>query len=66
MDKRTTLDGLESEDDAEPSHGFLAATGSGSVDTSKAPNLKQALEAQGITINQTLWDLYMNLRSYRL
>ena len=33
-------------------------TGSGSVDTSKAPNLKQALEAQGITINQTLWDLY--------
>jgi hypothetical protein len=23
MDERATLDGLESEDDAEPSHGFL-------------------------------------------
>ena len=37
---------------------MYGGTGSGSVDTSKAPNLKQALEAQGITINQTLWDLY--------
>ena len=37
---------------------MYGGTGSGSVDTSKAPNLKDALEAQGITINQTLWDLY--------
>lgn len=34
---------------------MYGGTGSGSVDTSKAPNLKDALEAQGITINQTLW-----------
>ena len=37
---------------------MYGGTGSGSVDTSKAPNLKQALEAQGIQVNQTLWDLY--------
>ena len=37
---------------------MYGGTGSGSVDTSKAPSLKDALEAQGITINQTLWDLY--------
>ena len=37
---------------------MYGGTGSGSVDTSKAPTLKDALEAQGITINQTLWDLY--------
>ena len=37
---------------------MYGGTGSGSVDTSKAPNFKQALEDQGIQINSTLWDLY--------
>ena len=37
---------------------MYGGTGSGSVDTSKAPSLKDALEAQGIVVNQTLWDLY--------
>lgn len=33
-------------------------SGSGSVDTSMAPNLKQAFEDAGFTVNQTLWDFY--------
>ena len=33
-------------------------TGSGSVDTSSAPTLKEALENVGIVVNETLWDLY--------
>ncbi len=33
-------------------------TGAGSIDTSKAPNLKGALEAAGFEVNQTLWDFY--------
>ena len=33
-------------------------TGSGSVDTSQAPSLKDALTQEGIEINQTLWDWY--------
>ena len=37
---------------------MYGGTGSGSVDTSKAPNFKQALESQGITVNETLWNLY--------
>jgi len=37
---------------------MYGGTGSGAVDTSSAPTLKDALEAQGITINQTLWDWY--------
>ncbi|MGN0707884.1 MAG: glycoside hydrolase family 3 N-terminal domain-containing protein [Faecalibacterium sp.] len=37
---------------------MYGGTGSGSVDTSKAPSFKDALEAQGIVVNQTLWDLY--------
>ena len=37
---------------------MYGGTGSGSVDTSKAPNFKQALEDQGIQVNSTLWDLY--------
>lgn len=41
---------------------MYGGTGSGSVDTSKAPNLKEALEAQGIQVNQTLWDLYKSDR----
>lgn len=32
--------------------------GSGSVDTSKAPNMKDAFEKAGFTVNQTLWDFY--------
>ena len=37
---------------------MYGGTGSGSVDTSKAPSFKQALESQGITVNETLWNLY--------
>ena len=37
---------------------MYGGTGSGSVDTSKAPTFKQALENQGITVNETLWNLY--------
>ena len=37
---------------------MYGGTGSGSVDTSKAPNLKQALESQGLNVNETLWNLY--------
>lgn len=32
--------------------------GSGSVDASKAPTLKAALEKYGFTVNPTLWDFY--------
>lgn len=32
--------------------------GSGSVDTTLAPNLKEAMEAAGFTVNETLWDFY--------
>ena len=32
--------------------------GSGSVDTSKAPTLKQGLEKYGFTVNPTLWEFY--------
>ena len=37
---------------------MYGGTGSGAVDTSSAPTLKDALEAQGIEVNQTLWDWY--------
>ena len=37
---------------------MYGGTGSGAVDTSSAPTLKDALEAQGIQVNQTLWDWY--------
>lgn len=33
-------------------------TGSGSVDTSKAANLKDALTEEGFEVNPTLWDFY--------
>ena len=33
-------------------------TGSGSVDTDEAVNLKDALEAAGFEVNQTMWDFY--------
>ena len=33
-------------------------SGSGSVDSSKAPTLKAALERNGFEVNQTLWDFY--------
>ncbi len=33
-------------------------TGSGNVDAESAHTLKQALEADGVTVNQTLWDFY--------
>ncbi len=37
---------------------LYGGTGSGAVDTSSAPNLKDALTQYGIEINQTLWDWY--------
>ncbi len=33
-------------------------TGSGNVDTSTAPTLKDGLERAGLTVNETLWDFY--------
>ncbi|MBR0280368.1 MAG: glycoside hydrolase family 3 C-terminal domain-containing protein, partial [Oscillibacter sp.] len=39
---------------------MYGGTGSGSVDTSAAPTLKDALNAEGIEINQTLWDWYVS------
>lgn len=33
-------------------------SGSGSVDTSKAPTLKDSMEAAGFEVNETLWDFY--------
>ncbi len=33
-------------------------TGSGNVDTSTAPNLKDGLESAGLEVNETLWDFY--------
>ena len=33
-------------------------SGSGSIDSSKAPTLKDALERNNLTVNQTLWDFY--------
>ena len=33
-------------------------TGSGNVDSSKCDNLKVALEKEGFSVNQTLWDFY--------
>ena len=37
---------------------MYGGTGSGSVDTSAAPTLKDALTAEGISINETLWNWY--------
>ena len=37
---------------------IYGGTGSGSVDTSTAPKLKDALESAGLTVNPTLWDFY--------
>ena len=37
---------------------MYGGTGSGAVDTSAAPTMKDALEAQGIEVNPTLWDWY--------
>ena len=39
---------------------MYGGTGSGSVDTSAAPSLKDALTDQGIEINQKLWDWYVS------
>ena len=36
----------------------LGGTGSGSVDTDKALNFKEALEDEGFEVNSTLWDFY--------
>ena len=33
-------------------------SGSGSIDSSKAPTLKDALERENLSVNQTLWDFY--------
>ena len=37
---------------------IYGGTGSGSVNTSTAPNLKKALEASGAEVNPTLWSFY--------
>lgn len=37
---------------------IYGGTGSGSVDTSTAPTLKDALESEGLQVNPTLWDFY--------
>ncbi|WP_455501245.1 glycoside hydrolase family 3 C-terminal domain-containing protein [Gemmiger sp.] len=34
-------------------------TGSADIDTSKSPTLKEALEADGLEVNPTLWDFYL-------
>ena len=34
-------------------------TGSADIDTSNAPTLKEALEAEGFAVNPTLWDFYL-------
>ena len=39
---------------------MYGGTGSGSVDTSQAPSLKDALTQEGIEINQGLWDWYVS------
>ncbi|MBR3367053.1 MAG: glycoside hydrolase family 3 C-terminal domain-containing protein [Lachnospiraceae bacterium] len=39
---------------------MYGGTGSGSVDTSAAPSLKDALTQEGIQINQGLWDWYVS------
>ena len=37
---------------------IYSGSGSGSMDTSKMKNLKEALEADGFSVNGTLWDFY--------
>lgn len=39
---------------------MYGGTGSGSVDTSQAPTLKDALTGQGVEVNQSLWDWYVS------
>lgn len=39
-------------------HLVYGGAGAGSVDTSTAPTLRQALEAAGFSVNPTLWDFY--------
>ena len=45
---------------------LYGGTGSGSVDTSSAPTLKDALTEYGIQINQTLWDWYSGNKYARI
>lgn len=35
-------------------------SGSGSVNTDQAPTLKSAFESEGYTVNETLWNFYLN------
>lgn len=37
---------------------IYGGTGSGSIDTSTVPTLKEAFESVGYTVNSTLWDFY--------
>lgn len=39
-------------------HFIYGGTGSGGMDSSNAQNLKDALEADGFSVNPTLWDFY--------
>lgn len=53
---------------AADSNGFLyGGGGSGAIDTKNTPNLKEAFEANGYTVNPTLWDFYHsgNGKNYR-
>ncbi len=46
---------------------MYGGAGSGSVDTSKMPSLKDSMEAVGLTVNSTLWNFYTSGagRNYR-
>ena len=39
-------------------HFIYSGSGSGSMDASKMKNLKEALEADGFSVNETLWNFY--------
>lgn len=41
-----------------------AGTGSGSIDTSMVPSLKEAMESAGFSVNDTLWDFYASQSGY--
>ncbi len=53
-DRNVTLFGVTSTD---PVYG---GTGSGAVNTSTAPSFKTAMEESGFTINDAVWDYYLN------
>lgn len=44
-------------------HIVYGGSGSGGIDTSKAPTLKEALEESGFSVNSTLWDYYSGMEA---